>query len=943
MAASQSKGKKGTKKTSASGKRTSSSAKKTKSGTKRSGTAASGRSTKPARTTAKMTKTAKTAKAAKDAATLASRRQIGAIVLFAVSVFLLFLLLIPGGNVWAVLQGVVFGLFGIGSYIWPVLFLYIAIVTSMDRDRVGLSSKIIETSILVVLFCSAVHVVAHAGTDVQYGSDIAAAFQLGKSAGNGGAAGAIFGGALLLLFHSKVASVITIILLMFVMLMLITGTTLTRLFHGVAAPFKKAGSATSQHFEERTRSNEERQTELEKKRQEKQTRLRNERFHFDPNVSLGPEPSDEKPLDDDITCQEEQLTNKKKNRSRKGSGKDKITASPKGKDTAPDSSNSLGNKIFAFQDAEDFGLDPNDSVPFTPDAKAGSGVKAGSAAAAPAAEAETAVGEKQKPEVKLDDLVKKAASRSTNTPAEQTSGPTLSAAAAAPLSAAYRLPPLDCLKLPKASGGSSSEQELRDNAQKLVKVLQSFGVKTTLVDIARGPSVTRYELAPAPGVKISRITGLADDIALNLAASGVRIEAPIPNKAAVGIEVPNHVRETVTLREILDSPKYKRGANKSKLTVALGRDIAGNVCMTDIAKMPHLLIAGTTGSGKSVCLNSMILSMLYNATPEEVRMVMIDPKKVEFSVYNGLPHLLVPVVSDPHKASGALAWAVKEMLSRYKTFSEVNVREIGSYNQLAAMDADRKRMPEIVIFIDELADLMMASPAEVEDSICRVAQMGRAAGIHLVIATQRPSVDVITGLIKANIPSRLSLAVASAVDSRTILDMGGAEKLLGNGDMLFDPVGISKPTRIQGCFTSDAEVEKVVDYIKKEETTEYSEEILQEIEKQAEAAENSGKKNSGSGGDSDSDVLITDAIKTVVEAGQASTTLIQRKLRVGYARAARIVDELEERGIVGPFEGSKPRKVLITKNQWLEMNAMSGEADDGSAAAIDMGLDNKNP
>ena len=406
--------------------------------------------------------------------------------------------------------------------------------------------------------------------------------------------------------------------------------------------------------------------------------------------------------------------------------------------------------------------------------------------------------------------------------------------------AEYQLPSLDCLAEPKNGRNVKYEDELKANATKLVDTLKSFGVETRIVDISRGPSVTRYEIQPAAGVKISRITNLSDDIALNLAASGVRIEAPIPNKAAVGIEVPNKNRSTVTLREIIDTDQYRNA--KSKLFVALGKDIAGNCTYADLAKMPHLLVAGTTGSGKSVCLNSMIVSILYNAKPDEVKLLMIDPKQVEFTVYNGIPHLIVPVVSDPRKASGALAWAVTEMLSRYKTFSDNNVRDISGYNSICE-SIGQKKMPQIVIFIDELSDLMMAAPHEVEDSICRLAQMARAAGMHLVIATQRPSVDVITGLIKANIPSRISLKVSSQIDSRTIIDTAGAEKLLGNGDLLFYPVGIAKPQRIQGCFLSDKEVETVVDFIKKQEKSSYDDEVMNEIERQAamEKKKNGGK------------------------------------------------------------------------------------------------------
>lgn len=499
--------------------------------------------------------------------------------------------------------------------------------------------------------------------------------------------------------------------------------------------------------------------------------------------------------------------------------------------------------------------------------------------------------------------------------------------------AEYQLPSLDCLAEPKNGRNVKYEDELKANATKLVDTLKSFGVETRIVDISRGPSVTRYEIQPAAGVKISRITNLSDDIALNLAASGVRIEAPIPNKAAVGIEVPNKNRSTVTLREIIDTDQYRNA--KSKLFVALGKDIAGNCTYADLAKMPHLLVAGTTGSGKSVCLNSMIVSILYNAKPDEVKLLMIDPKQVEFTVYNGIPHLIVPVVSDPRKASGALAWAVTEMLSRYKTFSDNNVRDISGYNSICE-SIGQKKMPQIVIFIDELSDLMMAAPHEVEDSICRLAQMARAAGMHLVIATQRPSVDVITGLIKANIPSRISLKVSSQIDSRTIIDTAGAEKLLGNGDLLFYPVGIAKPQRIQGCFLSDKEVETVVDFIKKQEKSSYDDEVMNEIERQAamEKKKNGGAVSDGDDSDGETDEMVPEAIEVVVDAQMASTTLLQRKLKLGYARAARIIDTLEERNIIGPYEGSKPRKVLVTKQQWYEMNALAqgGAAKDYTAS-----------
>lgn len=487
---------------------------------------------------------------------------------------------------------------------------------------------------------------------------------------------------------------------------------------------------------------------------------------------------------------------------------------------------------------------------------------------------------------------------------------------------AYRYPPISLLHEVKAQNVAAAQQEQQQTADLLIKTLNDFGVSARVIAVSRGPSVTRYELEPSAGVKLSKITGLADDIALRLATTGVRIEAPIPNKAAVGIEVPNRARMSIGLREMIDAPDFTNA--KSKLTVALGRDIAGNTVYTDLAKMPHLLIAGTTGSGKSVCTNMMIQSVLFRASPDEVRLLLIDPKMVEFGAYNGIPHLLVPVVTDPRKAAGALGWAVTEMLARYKAFAENNVRNLEEYNRLAQKSDTLKTKPQILILIDELADLMMAAKNEVEDSIVRLAQMARAAGMHLVIATQRPSVDVITGLIKANIPSRLSLTVASATDSRTILDCGGAEKLLGRGDMLFMPLGMSKPMRIQGGYVDMEEIEAVVDFLKGETTEEiYDDEIIQEIERQASATGNKGAAGAADDDeDETSDEMLPQAVEVVIEAGMASTSLLQRKLRLGYARAGRLVDEMERRGIVGPHEGSKPRQVLITRQQWLEMNAL---------------------
>ena len=481
----------------------------------------------------------------------------------------------------------------------------------------------------------------------------------------------------------------------------------------------------------------------------------------------------------------------------------------------------------------------------------------------------------------------------------------------------YEFPPVQLLSEGEKKSVKGGKKAVTDTAAKLQKTLYSFGVSAKVENVSVGPAITRYELKPAEGVRVSKIANLADDIALNLAAETIRIEAPIPGKQAVGIEIPNKENEIVHLRDIIDCSKFIE--HKSKLAFALGKDVAGEEVVTDIAKMPHVLIAGATGSGKSVCINTLIASIIYKAKPSEVKLVMVDPKVVELSVYNGIPHLLIPVVTDPKKAAGALAWAVQEMENRYILFASKNVRDIKGYNEELDKEGSTEKLPQIVIIIDELADLMMVSSKEVEDSICRLAQKARAAGMHLVIATQRPSVDVITGIIKANIPSRISFAVSSQVDSRTILDMAGAEKLLGKGDMLFYPAGAAKPTRVQGAFISDKEVEKVVDFVKANGEATYNDDILEQIEK----ANSTDKEIEEQENDDDTDPLLMEAIEVVVETGQASTSFIQRRFKVGYARAGRIIDQMEERGIISGFQGSKPREVLMSKERWQELKTTS--------------------
>ena len=481
----------------------------------------------------------------------------------------------------------------------------------------------------------------------------------------------------------------------------------------------------------------------------------------------------------------------------------------------------------------------------------------------------------------------------------------------------YQYPPIELFERSPDESDPTAQDELKANAQKLVDTLESFGVRTRVLDISRGPAVTRYEVQPMAGVKISRITSLADDIALNLAVADVRMEAPIPGKPAVGIEVPNHKRQAVYIRSVFESQSFLRMS--SPLGIALGKDIAGVAQVADLCKMPHLLIAGSTGSGKSVCVNSIIMSLVFRSSPEDVKLLLIDPKVVELAEYNGIPHLLMPVVTEPKKAAGALGSAVQEMERRYRMFAENNVRDIKSFNKLAAERPDLEKMPYIAIVIDELADLMMVVGKDVEDSICRIAQKARAAGMHLIVATQRPSVDVITGLIKANIPSRIAFAVSSQVDSRTILDGAGAEKLLGQGDMLFMPVGAPKPTRIQGTFVRDEEISRVLDFIKSSATVQYDEAMIEAMEKHAIQDGKKGSSGADSDEDSDSDPMFQQAVDVVIDAGQASTSLLQRRCKLGYARAARIMDEMEQKGVIGPYEGAKPRAVLISRQQWLEM------------------------
>lgn len=781
--------------------------------------------------------------------------------------------LIKGEHVWLAIHNFFFFMFGITAFFWPLMFIFIILVIATKSSLFPEKIRIIGSAAFVTIISGIIHLFSEASQAGKLGNQIGFIWDnradVVKSAG--GFIGAVFGGIPIMLFGRIAAGILLFILLIVVFCLLADSLVITAWLFIVENIKRKISDK---------KTNRQTKDDVE---YDDAPPVRKGRFKPTP---LGPSFTDE---EDEGMFIEELVGNEKKRET------------PENKKTPKPFIDITTGEVIEEPEQDLDAIINKTSKPK-------SAVKV------------VKVKEKEKEKPKSEEPFAK-----PPVPKEEKNSDTNSAAIFKPV---YRKPDATCLNYANNADAADYEEELKYKAKKLVDTLNSFGVSTKIVDICRGPSVTRYELQPAAGVKISKITSLADDLALALASTGVRIEAPIPNKSAVGIEVPNKNRSTVSLREIIETPVYQNA--KSKLNVALGKDIAGNTICADIAKMPHLLIAGTTGSGKSVCLNAMIVSILMNATPDEVKLVMIDPKQVEFTVYNGIPHLLVPVVSDPRKAAGALGWAVTEMLQRYKMFSEKAVRDIKGYNRLAETDETLTPMPHIVIFIDELSDLMMAAPNEVEDSICRLAQMARAAGMHLVIATQRPSVNVITGIIKANIPSRIALSVSSQVDSRTILDSAGAEKLLGNGDMLFGPVGVSKPIRVQGCFLSDEEVEGICKFIKNQSSEEktYDEDVMKEIENQQAAMET--KKTSSaavSGGDSDggsdgADEMLPKAIEVVVEAQMASTTLLQRKLKLGYARAARIVDELEQRQIVGPFEGSKPRKVLISKQQWMEMNAL---------------------
>lgn len=821
------------------------------------------------------------------------KNQVRAVVLFACAIFFGCLTIIEGDSLWKWAHNALLGLFGGWAMLWPVLMIYVAVITTLDRPVSSISGKVWLTAVVILLFCATGFIFggARISEGLSFFDYIAALYRTNAGVGGGVMGGLL--GQLLISAAGKTGARIIILLLLFVSVMILTGTTLIGLFHTIKKPVTVVNEGIQN---------------VRQRREEERVILREDwesRSQID--VPLEPSLPDVPASGGPRALFPPVEPRKKPGRSEKLDKLEKVFGieaprpelQPEPEPETPPEDELPANPVFSPNPPEP---EPVQEEPIEQEESPEEPMEA------PEQDVHLPKPRMQEPEPRKATPQETALYEALDQ--LQTPG-------------SYCFPPLTMLAMSPQADRAKETEELQTNGKILVDTLNSFGVSTKIVDICRGPSVTRYEIQPAAGVKISKITSLSDDLALNLAATGVRIEAPIPGKAAVGIEVPNRARSSVRMRDLIQSNAFQ--TSKSKLSVALGRDIAGQPVVADLARMPHILIAGTTGSGKSVCTNSMIISMLYKASPDQVRFLMIDPKAVELTGYNGLPHMLVPVVTDPHKAAGALGWAVNEMMKRYKIFSENNVRNLQGYNNLAeAQNYEDENgqpmpaMPQIVIIIDELADLMMATPKEVEDSICRLAQLARAAGMHLVVATQRPSVDVVTGLIKANIPSRIALTVSTAVDSRTIIDTVGADKLLGQGDMLFAPVGSNKPVRVQGCYVSDEEISSIVEFVKKTKQMDYDEDVIEEIERNAANTENA--KDEGGERSGETDPMMDEAIKVVVEAGQASTSLLQRRLRLGYARAGRLIDEMEQLGIVGPHEGSKPRQVLMTYTQWLERN-----------------------
>lgn len=805
-------------------------------------------------------------------------RRFWSYILFFFGILELLVTFVEGDGLWKWLHELNRGLFGVTVFLFAPMIIYVALMIASDVTHNKVIAKVVEGSVLMLLISGMAQIIQVGSVDgSSFWLKLVGLFNDGKQLRGGGLASALLGWPLLSLFK-RVGAGIVIVLVAFTFIMLLTNVTLPQLLKAVSKPFVKSYEAVN---EERI----ERAAQPPKPPREKKEPRRNGRVDI---AKFYPDDGPDTAAEAFVPVAEAEEATDKVDASKIDMPvhpvKAPLITHEKLEETAKTTDNEELKKII-----------------------------------------ENAIGDSREEKKSKDEPVKPPVVNVDK------NGQTTFFEKDNKISA-YVYPPVDILKYAKNPVASEIvQQEIQEKSAKLVETLETYGAKTRIVGIHRGPSVTRYELQPAAGVRVSKITGLADDIALNLAAMSVRIEAPVPGKACIGIEVPNDHRDTVSLRELIDSEEYRKA--KGKLTFAVGKDIEGNIIIGDIAKMPHMLVAGTTGSGKSVFTNSIILSILYHASPDEVKLILIDPKKVEFPIYNKIPHLLIPVVTEPLKAAGALGWAVNEMNKRYLMFEANNVKNLQEFNDMVleernkpAEEQDEVRakidlLPQIVIVVDEFADLMMAARSEVEDSVLRLAQLARAAGIHMIIATQSPRADVLTGLIKSNIPSRVSLSVSSNVDSRVILDESGAEKLLGNGDLLYKPVGVKKPIRMQSGYAATSEIREVVNFLKNEHTAEYSDEVIAEVEENTPQPKDSGSAGSDNVSVNPDDDLVNQAISIIVQTNNASTAFLQRKLKLGFPRAARIMDEIEEMGIIGPQEGSKARKINITKEEWAEMQA----------------------
>lgn len=805
-------------------------------------------------------------------------RRFWSYILFFFGILELLITFVEGDGLWKWLHELIRGLFGVTVFLFAPMIIYVALMIASDVTHNKVIAKVVEGSVLMLLISGMAQIIQVGSVDgSSFWLKLVGLFNDGKQLRGGGLASALLGWPLLSLFK-RVGAGIVIVLVAFTFIMLLTNVTLPQLLKAVSKPFVKSYEAVN---EERI----ERAAQPPKPPREKKEPRRNGRVDI---AKFYPDDGPDTAAEAFVPVAEAEEATDKVDASKIDMPvhpvKAPVITHEKLEETAKTTDNEELKKII-----------------------------------------ENAIGDSREEKKSKDEPVKPPVVNVDK------NGQTTFFEKDNKISA-YVYPPVDILKYAKNPVASEIvQQEIQEKSAKLVETLETYGAKTRIVGIHRGPSVTRYELQPAAGVRVSKITGLADDIALNLAAMSVRIEAPVPGKACIGIEVPNDHRDTVSLRELIDSEEYRKA--KGKLTFAVGKDIEGNIIIGDIAKMPHMLVAGTTGSGKSVFTNSIILSILYHASPDEVKLILIDPKKVEFPIYNKIPHLLIPVVTEPLKAAGALGWAVNEMNKRYLMFEANNVKNLQEFNDMVleernkpAEEQDEVRakidlLPQIVIVVDEFADLMMAARSEVEDSVLRLAQLARAAGIHMIIATQSPRADVLTGLIKSNIPSRVSLSVSSNVDSRVILDESGAEKLLGNGDLLYKPVGVKKPIRMQSGYAATSEIREVVNFLKNEHTAEYSDEVIAEVEENTPQPKDSGSAGSDNVSVNPDDDLVNQAISIIVQTNNASTAFLQRKLKLGFPRAARIMDEIEEMGIIGPQEGSKARKINITKEEWAEMQA----------------------